>query len=85
MESKPTTSRTLTEAERKLGNAEYARNYRKRCKEQNLQLQQQQQQQENVTVDITNNRPSVSEMFTAETKPQQNKKASVCDCSLLKM
>jgi hypothetical protein len=68
----PSTSKTLTEAERRARNAEYARNFRRRCKEQNEQLQRQQQHPDNVTADGTNNKPSTSLTLAKENKNRHN-------------
>jgi hypothetical protein len=63
-DNKPTTSTTLTEAEKKARRAEYQRNYRRRIKEE--QQKQQQQQQVVVTLNETCNRPTSSPTIKTE-------------------
>jgi hypothetical protein len=58
-DDKPTTSDTLTEAEKKARHAEYQRNYRRRVKEQKQQMQL-----GCVTLDDTGNRPTTSQTLT---------------------
>jgi hypothetical protein len=58
-DNKPTTSKTLAEAEKKARHAEYTKKYRQRITEQKQKLQQ--QQQVDVTLNKTSNRPTTSQ------------------------